>query len=284
MRDIRAFSLVEVMIALLIVTAIILTTVTIVNQNQAIHSGLNEEYALYHEVRAAMTLIEEDVSMLFILPPRYDLQAGQEIHDAVFVGSKEKMSAVTMNYRRRVAGSRDTHIREVEYFLVPDPSAPEGEPAFTLMRKTSSALDLELFGSGADYDVLTDLKSWGFSYYDEKTQRWEETWDSREGSHKNAIPKAVGVTFEVFERDPDDPFAKPTVLKFETKFLADASIEMGKSLELSKTVKQLRNLIEETEKKTRAAEEDKSKPKDRQSQEGTGSPPTSSKIPERPFP
>jgi len=236
-------SIVEVMVATIILSIIIYTTVVLVNKNQDIHSGLTEEYALYHEVRATMTLLENDISMLMIQKPRFDYQEGTEIYDAVFIGDESKFSAVTTNYRKRLSRERATNIREIEYFIVQDETAEKDEPAFTLMKKTSSFLDEELFGPGPEYAVLTDIKSWSFEYYNEESSRWESNWDSREGIHKNELPKAVSVEFEIYERDPDNPFAKPRVIDFSTKFLADAVIEQSKVFELSKSVKDLQRLI-----------------------------------------
>ena len=239
-------SLVEVMIAVVILSTIIASTVAIVNKNQDVHAGLHEEFALYHEVRAAVTLLENDISMIFIMKPRFDYDGGREIYDAVFVGEPQKLSAVTMNYRKRLAKSRDTNISEVEYYLLPGENADTNEPAFTLMKKVTSFLDADLFGEGVEYTVLTDIKSWVFKFYNNETGQWESKWDSRSEVQKNKMPTAVAIEFEVYERDPDDPFAEANVLYFETKFLADASIERSKIYEISKSVQELKELVDQS--------------------------------------
>ncbi len=189
-----------------------------------------------------MTSIENDISMIFVMKPRFDFQNRQEIFDAVFIGTPKKFSAVTMNYQKRVATQRDTNIREIEYYVLKDKTANEGEPAFSLMKKKSSFLDEELFGPGIEYAVLTDLKSFSFRYYFEKDRTWLTEWDSRRGNTKNIAPRAVEVTFEIYQRDPDDPDKKPKVLFFQTKFLADSVIERSRLFELSKNVQQLQQL------------------------------------------
>lgn len=246
--DQLGFSLIEIMIAMVILSVIIYATVTIVNQNQKIKAGVDEEYALYHEVRAAVTLLEEDIAQVFILPSRYNLQSHQEIHDAIFAGEKQRLSCVTMNYEKRVAGQRDTHIREVEYFLLKDQDTQEGETAFTLFKKLTSFLDMELFGEGVEYPVLTDIKSWEFKFYDEKSKNWLDAWDSKTGDTKDRIPKAVSVSFEVYQRNPDNPYAEPQIIDFRTKFLADAWIERQRIFETSKTVQDVKKRIDQAQK------------------------------------
>lgn len=240
------FSLVQILISLVILSYIIFTTITIVNQNHRLSGSLSEDYILFHEVRAAVNSLENDISLMFILKPRYDFQNNREIFDAVFYGEKARLSAVTMNYQKMVVGQRDTNIREVEYYLVQDEDAPESEPSFSLMKKMTSFLDEQLFGEGMDYTVLTDLRSLSFKYYYEKQQTWVERWDSREKETKNLLPLAVAVEFEVYQRDPNRPERKPNVLFFETKFLADAAIETSRMFKLSQSVDKLKDLLKKS--------------------------------------
>lgn len=240
----KGLSMVEIMIAMVILSTIIFATVSIVNQNQKIKAGVDEETALLHEVRAAVSMLESDVSQLFILPPRFSLKDRQEIQDALFSGEAQKFSGVTTNYQKRVAGQRDTHIKEIEYLLVKEDTGRGSEVAFSLFKKMTSFLDADLFGEGLNYEVLTDLKSLKFGYYDDHTKTWLESWDSRQGATRNRLPRAVSAAFEVYQRDPDNPDAEPKVINFETKFLADAWIETHRLFELSQSIQQAKSKLE----------------------------------------
>jgi type II secretion system protein J len=237
----KGMSLIEIMIAMVILSIIIYSTVSIVNQNQKIKADIDEETALYHEVRAAISMIERDVAQLFILEPRFSLKDRQAIHDAIFTGEGNKITGVTMNYQKKVAGQRDTHIKEIEYFLVEEKTDRAGEIALTLFKKMTSFLDADLFGPGLTYAVLTDIKSWKFIYYDEQTQNWIDSWDSRQGATQKRLPKAVAVSFEMYQRNPDNADAEPKIVDFSTKFLADAWIEKSRIFETSKSVGDIKN-------------------------------------------
>ena len=236
-------SIVEVMVTIIILSIIVVSTVAIVNKNQDVHARIHEEYALFHEVRAVINMIEDDVSGMFVLKPRYDLQAGQEIFDAVFIGEPGRMSGVTLNYQKRLAKARDTHFREVEYFLIAETESDLGEASFSLMKKSSSYLDQPLFGEGMEIPALTEIKSWKFQYYNDENDTWQDKWDSRALDTRNRLPLAVSVIFEVFYKDPIDPQAKPTAVPFATKFLADSWIEQSKVFELSKSISDLQKLL-----------------------------------------
>ncbi|MBC8473833.1 MAG: prepilin-type N-terminal cleavage/methylation domain-containing protein [Candidatus Omnitrophica bacterium] len=177
----KAFTLVEILIALAILAMIVASTFTIFRSSAKSWQKGEIRSERYHNARVAIGRMSMEISQAVII----------ENSDARFIGQPDEVSFVSF-----VSSTEGVFEQaEIEYWF---DSAQK-----VLMRNEDAEPDYDF--STQDYsDILADgISELEFSYYDGST--WVDSWDSRfideeTGDEVDSLPKAVKIKIQVQDK------------------------------------------------------------------------------------
>jgi general secretion pathway protein J len=190
----RAFTLVELLVAITILAAISLLIYGAFAGMKRSKEGLERVQDRYREGRLAMARITRELQSAYI-SAHAPINQALIVQKTAFVGTRgtpaDRVDFNAFANRRLDRDSHDTDQCELSYFGSPN---PDGSGTVDLVRRSSTRLDLEP-GKGGKVEVLaTDIDLFDLEYLDATTGNWLETWDSTQAiGQPNRLPLQVRV-------------------------------------------------------------------------------------------
>ena len=204
-RRLRAFTLIEVMMALTLlvgVAAAVWKSMSLSFETKRQVSAINDRY---HEGRQVMTRIARELRMAFlhrVLPD--ELREEEPSFMTRFLGSDDEPYFATTAHLRLHAGDRESDQCEVHYFLKRG-DRDNGYRGQTLYRRESHRIDDHPDKGGSVWPVLDGVKELKFEYWDDRKEVGEDAWTSDWDSDDNQmLPERVRITL-VLERLEGQP-------------------------------------------------------------------------------
>jgi general secretion pathway protein J len=194
------FTLIEVLLSLALFTVIGLATVRQIQQIKNTKDTAFEDMDVYNSVRAGLNLMRSDLSQAFHV--LYDdlgddtktlVQQNSPVAHTVFDGRKNEIIFTSLSHRNYYAGRRECDQTEISYFL----HSREGAKYPTLMKRESEIIDDDLYQGGPIYSLIDDVIELQFQYWDDKTTKWVDDWNSDSGNYRDKFPMAVKVKLTV---------------------------------------------------------------------------------------
>ncbi|MCB0405714.1 MAG: prepilin-type N-terminal cleavage/methylation domain-containing protein [Bdellovibrionales bacterium] len=210
----RGFTLLEVLISLAIFTIIGVATVKQISQIQETKNMTARELDTYNALRTALAVLRSDLQQAFHV--RYDdlgtdnkaaVTSSQEAPHTVFDGRKKELIFTSLSHRNFYREKRECEQTEISYFLL----KRDGEDSPSLMKRESTIIDSNLYEGGPIYTILDRVANLEFAYWNPKSGKWVDNWNSDGGEFRDIFPMAVRVKLALF-RD-----GRPN-LEVETEF------------------------------------------------------------------
>lgn len=200
----RGFTLIEVLLALAIFTVIGISTVRQIQQVMNTKNVAFQEIDAYNGMRTALSMMRQDLSQAFHVSyddlsdeTRTALSQGQPAAHTLFDGRKNELIFTSLSHRVYYSGTKECEQAEISYFL----QHRRGENLPSLMKRESGWIDADLYQGGAVYTVLENVSDLTFQYWDDKTQKWIDDWNSDGGTQRDRFPLAVRVKLGVLSHD-----------------------------------------------------------------------------------
>lgn len=174
-----------------------------------------------HELRQALTRMATEISQAFLsLHKDYSEPRTQTLFVTRRNHGGTRLDFTSFSHLKFIADANECDQNALSYYLDADPKDPK---VTNLMRREKVRID-ERPEEGGDALVLAhDVSELRFSFYDPKTDRWEEEWDARGVDHKNRLPKFVRI-----EVTATDARGQPTKVSTKTRvFLREAILITG---------------------------------------------------------
>jgi general secretion pathway protein J len=199
----HGFSIIEIMLALSIFAIIGIATVKHIQQISTTKDIAFKELDLHNAIRAALSVMRYDLSQAFHI--RYDdlgeetkklILSNQPVPHTLFDGRKNELIFTSLSHRVYYAGVRECEQTEISYFL-----QKQKGPASALMKRESEFIDGDLYQGGSVQKLLDGVSSLLFRYWNEKTEKWQDDWNSDGGENQDRFPHAVKLTLVVTETD-----------------------------------------------------------------------------------
>lgn len=200
-RSQRGFTLIEVMIALVImvlmVTALYQAMATSF-ETKDIVAKMNDRF---HEGRQVTSKIARELRMAFLraeVPEQFREEKPTVL--TRFEGSRDEIHFATTAHLRLRAGARESDQSEVAYFLG---SSPRDTPyrGKTLFRRESKRIDGRPDRGGYIWPVVDGVKEFRLEYWDDTKEisddAWQADWDSHENANEPLLPARVRITLEL---------------------------------------------------------------------------------------
>ncbi|MCB9253496.1 MAG: prepilin-type N-terminal cleavage/methylation domain-containing protein [Bdellovibrionaceae bacterium] len=192
----NGFTLLEVLISLAIFTIIGVATVKQISQIQETKSLTARELDTYNALRTALAVVRSDLQQAFHV--RYDdlgaenkaaVSSSQEAPHTVFDGRKKELIFTSLSHRNFYRDRRECEQTEISYFLL----KRDGEDSPSLMKRESPIIDSNLYEGGPIYTILDGVANLEFAYWNPKTGKWVDTWNSDGAEFRDKFPMAVRV-------------------------------------------------------------------------------------------
>lgn len=197
----RGFTILEVLIAITIFSLISLATVRQVQQLQATKELSLRDLDTYSNIRAALNMMRVDLSQSFHI--LYDdlgeeskgllFQGNQQLPHTLFDGRKKEIIFTSSSHRVYYRESKECEQGEISYFT----QAKQGSKYLTLIKRESGLIDNDLFQGGTFFSLLENIVSLQFDYWNEKTGKWVEDWNSDNGEFRDRFPLAIRIKLTV---------------------------------------------------------------------------------------
>jgi len=216
-RRARGFTLVELVVAVTVLSFITLLLYGAFSSMKSSRDGLARIQDRYREGRVAMARVARDLSSSYI-SQHIPISPALVVQKTAFVG-KVGIPAhrVDFNAFSNVQRDRSAHVSdqiEVSYFASDDPDRPG---TYDLVRRTSEYPDEEP-GKGGRVEVLaTDIDLFELEYLDPTTGLWTETWDTTQATGQtNRMPLQVRIRLVLKQGSRTTSDRGRGTLKFET--------------------------------------------------------------------
>jgi general secretion pathway protein J len=178
MRSARGFTLVELLVAIVVLSMISLLIYNAFASMKRSREGIERVDDRYREGRLAMTRMVRELQSAYI-SLHAPINSSLLVQKTSFVGTTgtpaDRIDFNSFSNRRMDKNSHVSDQCELSYF---GSSNPDVSGVMDLARRVSTSLDLEP-KKGGRVDVLaTDIDLFDLQYLDPITGNWVETWDT----------------------------------------------------------------------------------------------------------
>jgi len=194
MRNLKGFTLLEVLLALAIFSLIALTTSHQINVIRITKEAALNQIEQFDAMRSAIAIVRNDIAQSF--HKRYNdfgpqfalrLSRGDQVPHTLFDGRKNQLIFTTLSHRNFYIDRKDGQQTEISYFL--EDRANSNQKA--LMKRESPLIDGNLFEGGTIYSLLENVTQLEFQFWDDKLSKWTDDWNSDAGVTRDLFPKAI---------------------------------------------------------------------------------------------
>lgn len=195
----RGFSLAETLIAVVILTMMgMLTYGALARATRA--RERSENIALhYHQIRQALERMARELSSAFLSAHRYcDEPRSQTLFQTRPNGSQgDRLNFTSFSHVKIGADVNESDQNELGYFVDEDPDASEKtESKWALMRREAVRIDDEPDKGGEVSVLARGVRKLSFEFYDDKSDQWEDDWDTESFDQRDRLPMFVSIVLE----------------------------------------------------------------------------------------
>jgi general secretion pathway protein J len=180
-RASRGFTLVELLVAIVILASISLLIYSSFASMKRSREGVERVQDRYREGRLAMTRMTRELQSAYI-SLHAPILASLMVQKTAFIGTTgtpaDRLDFDSFSNRRIDRNSHVSDQCELSYFGSSD---PEHEGVTDLVRRVSTTLDLDPKKGGRVEVLATDIDLFKLQYLDPVTNTWLDTWDTTQG-------------------------------------------------------------------------------------------------------
>lgn len=223
MRTRRAFTLVEVLIAITILAAFTAIAWTAISQMFRTEEIVSERQDRYRMVRLTMNRMADEIAMAYIAGPEHggeEIRGEEEFHqwggdEAAeqgryyepvqfgMIGRDDEVHFTSFAHLRTLAGEKASRHAQIGYF-VDRHRNEQGETVYRLRRRSSTDFDDDLTRGGTVHTMIPEIEELRFQFWDPGEPelgteeeiargRWVSEWDTTGREHAGRLPTRVRI-------------------------------------------------------------------------------------------
>lgn len=194
-RFVAGFTLIEVMVAIVILAMVSVMMYSAFNGLRRSHDGITRLQDRYHEGRSAMARMTRELQSAY-LSANVPIDPSLRQHQTAFIGTRgspaDRVDFVAFAHRRLDRNAHESDQAEISYFGSPN---PKDRGVTDLVRRVSNRPDLEPDKGGRVQVLATDIDLFQLDYLDPLTGRFVELWDTTQAvGQANRLPLVVRIT------------------------------------------------------------------------------------------
>lgn len=220
-RGARGFTLIEALVAISILVLMGGVTLGTFTRSMDARERATAITERHHELRQALTRMATEIAQAFLsMHKDYSEPRSQTLFVTRRTHGGTRLDFTSFSHLKFIADANESDQNALSYFLEADPQLPQKQ---NLMRREKVRIDEHPEEGGDALILARDVSGLSFSFYNAKTDRWEEEWDARDMDHKNKLPKYVRI-----ELLATDAQGRPFKLSTKTRiFLREAILITG---------------------------------------------------------
>ncbi len=219
MRNRKGFTLIEVLIAVVLLAVISLLLWQ--SMGGAINSKERSEKReqTYRGANLVLNRMTRELSMCVLYSSLEFLgisSSSEQMTKSVFIGTNagdhDKLTFDTLAHVRYLKNVKESDMAEVTYFV--EKAADEDQAQlgdYVLKIREKSPLDNQPDQGGRVMTLLEGVKELNFRYYDVTKGEFKDEWDTTKIDFGNRLPKAVEITLVM-----QDPVNDENTIRFQT--------------------------------------------------------------------
>ena len=193
-RQLRGFSLIELLIAIAILAAITSLLYGSFAALKRSKDGLSRLQDRQREARLAMSRVTRELQSAF-LSAHIPLNQALVVQKTIFKGERgtpaDRVDFTAFANRRLERNAHVSDQCELSYFSSPN---PDGSGTIDLVRRIDTEIDLEPETGGRIEVLATDIDLFDLEYLDAQTGQWQESWDTSQATGQpDRLPLQVRV-------------------------------------------------------------------------------------------
>jgi general secretion pathway protein J len=192
---VRGLTLLEILVSISILAMISVLIYGAFDGLSKSKTGLSRVNTRYHEGRATLRRLAEEISSAF-LTMHQPLSPALIVRKTAFVAKDsspaDRLDMTTFAHRRVTAESRESDQSEISYFGSPDPNI---SGKIDLARRESPIIDIEPQKGGTVYVIAEDIDLFDVKFLDPMSGMWTDSWDTTQAiGQANRLPLQVRIT------------------------------------------------------------------------------------------
>lgn len=199
-RDERGFTLLEVLLAVAILTTMVVMVLSAVSSSFRMQSSATRMVDTQRAATQTIRRMVQELNMAFIVAEvSEDLAQNGEIrYRTIFEGDRDEITFCTMGYLQRFTDQAGGGQAEISY-RVESVRDRHGDLREALVRREQAPIDEDPDRGGTLTPVLWDVEDISFEYWDPDREigdnAWVDTWDARDNEER--LPDRVRITLEI---------------------------------------------------------------------------------------
>lgn len=198
MRSRRGMTLIEAMIAVLILSIVTTLVYGGFSQTMRNKAAVESQTDRAHVVRVAMERMVHELASAFVsvhVNPSPTLRSMLTCFHGYREGRGSRLDFTSFAHRRLYRDSHESDQNELSYFLATN---PDDHDLRVLARREQRRIDDEPDRGGQTTILVEDVRGFQLEYLDPATMEWTDAWNAApDGTHPNRLPLQVRITLEV---------------------------------------------------------------------------------------
>lgn len=198
----HAMTLIEVMIAIVILTMAMGLVMTGLSQTSKNKIFVEEVSDHDHRIRMAMERMVRELSMAYVsmhVNPT-NAKAPRTLFKSDNTGGDSVLHFTSFSHQRLYRNSHESDQNELSYYVTDDLPQTQGDGATgkTLVRREDNRIDEEPDKGGEVTVLLENVESFELTFLDSTTMAWGDAWDSKDNTAQlNRLPLQVKLVVKV---------------------------------------------------------------------------------------
>lgn len=193
------FSMVEALVAVSILAMMGVVTFGTFSRALDARQRATEMTDRYHELRAALSRMSLELSQAFISKHKdYAEPRTQTIFATRSARSGTRLDFTSFSHYKFIRDANECDQNELSYYI----DADKNEPGVShLMRREQKRIDEHPEEGGTSAILARNVTKLTFSFYNPRTDRWDEAWDARQPDTKDKLPKYVQIKLDAIDHN-----------------------------------------------------------------------------------
>lgn len=199
-RSQAGMSLMEILVAIFLLSMIGLATADTVWRSHRTRQTLQRINDVYHSARVVMDRMARELATAYIakpLPGPDQSKIPQTIFKAKDESPVNRLTFSSFSHIRIVRNAKESDQNVVTYYGKPH---PKKSGVYRLFRRSKTVIDGKPEEGGRAFEMLDNLVSLEFKYWDKRKTDWQKDWDTTRIEYGNRLPPMVQIKMVVRDR------------------------------------------------------------------------------------
>ncbi len=187
----RGFTLLEILIAIFLLSLIGITTADMVVRSNSVHRAMVQVNDLYHSARVVLDRMAREFASAYIAKPLPGPDKSR-LPQTIFKAKEEfpinRVTFSSFSHIRMVRNSPESDQCIITYY-----GKPSKDGLYKLFRRVKTVIDGEPEKGGISLELLDNVVKLEFRYWDKQKTDWVREWDTTKIEYRGKLPPMVEI-------------------------------------------------------------------------------------------